>query len=93
MNRLTPLSCCLRVLPWALVLAGAVLLFLSLAWRDLSGGDNPNGPMLAIGIVLIALAFAVSCVSDRPRMKSEKAERAEQAAPESAEGQLPLVSI
>ena len=93
MDRITPLSCCLRVLPWALVIAGAVLLFVGLAWRDLAGADNPNGPMLAAGVVLIALAFAAACAKDRPRMRSEAVEEAEQAAPESAEGQLPLVSI
>ena len=75
------------------MLVGAVLLFLGLAWRDIAGADDPNGPMLAIGIVLIALAFAVSCVRNRPRMRSEKAEQAEQAAPENAEAQLPFVSI
>lgn len=96
MDRITPLSCCLRVLPWALVLVGAVLLFVSLAWRDLAGADNPNGPMLAAGIVLIALAFATACAKDRPRMRSEEAEQAEQAeqaVPENTEGQLPFVSI
>jgi len=81
------------VIPWALVLVGAVLLFLSLAWRDLADADNPNGPMLAVGIVLIALAFAVSCARNRPRMRPEEAEQAEQAAPENAEAQLPFVSI
>ena len=91
MDRITPLSCCLRVLPWAMVLVGAVLLFLGLAWRDLSGADNPNGPMIAAGIVLIALAFAVSCARNRPRMQPPP--KAEQAAPENTEGQLPLVSI
>ena len=91
MTRITPLSCCLRVLPWALVLVGAVLLFLGLAWRDLSGADNPNGPMLAAGIALIALAFAAACVKDRPRMQPPP--EAEQAAPDDAEGQLPFVSI
>ena len=90
MDRITPLSCCLRMLPWALVLVGAVLLFLGLAWRDIAGADDPNGPMLAIGIVLIALAFATSCMKDRPKKQPI---RAEQAAPESAEAQLPFVSI
>jgi hypothetical protein len=74
-----------------MVLVGAVLLFLGLAWRDLSGADNPNGLMIAIGIVLIALAFAVSCARNRPRMQPPP--KAEQAAPENTEGQLPLVSI
>lgn len=91
MTRITPLSCCLTMLPWALVLVGAVLLFLGLAWRDLSGADNPNGPMLAVGIVLIALAFAVSCARNRPRMQPPP--EAEQAAPDDAEGHLPFVSI
>ena len=68
-------------------------MFFALAWRDVAGADNPNGPMLAAGIVLLALAFAVSCVRNRPRMRSEKAEQAEQAAPENAEAQLPFVSI
>ena len=93
MNRITPLSCCLRTLPWALVLVGAVLLFLGLAWRDVAGADNPNGPMIAAGVVLLALAFAVSCVRNRPRMRSEEVKQAEQAAPESVEAQLPFVSI
>jgi hypothetical protein len=93
MTRNKALPCCLSALPWVLVLVGGVLLFLGLAWRDLSGSDNPNGPLIASGVVLIALAFATSCVKDRPRMRVAKAEQAEQAAPENAEAQLPFVSI
>ena len=84
------LSCCLNILPWFLVLVGVALVFVALTWRDIAGADDPNGPMLAIGIVLIALAFAISCMKDRPKKQPI---RAEQAAPESAEAQLPFVSI
>lgn len=90
MTRVTPLSCCLSILPWVLVILGTVLVFVSLTWRDIAGADDPNGPMLAIGIVLIALAFATSCMKDRPKKQPI---RAEQSAPESAEAQLPFVSI
>lgn len=61
------LSITLRILPWVLVLLGATLFFIGLTWRSLTDSDTANGPLVGIGIVLVALGLAISCATDIPK--------------------------
>ena len=60
-----------RVLPWVFVALGVTLLVLGLMWRHITDAHEANGPLIAAGIFLGALAFAISCVTDMPTKKDD----------------------
>jgi len=67
------LSVLCAVLPWLLVVAGTVLFFLGLYYADYTEADTANGIMLVVGVLLLLLAFAVSCIRNQtPRDKPSK---------------------
>ena len=55
-----------RVFPWALVALGVVLLVLGLMWRHITNHHENNGVLIIAGIILVAAAFATSCVREMP---------------------------
>ena len=58
------LSVFLALLPWVLVVVGTALFFVGFYYGELTEADTANGAMLAVGAVLILVAFAVSCVNN-----------------------------
>jgi hypothetical protein len=60
-----------RTLPWICVALGVTLLVLGLMWRHITDAHEANGPLIAAGIFLGALAFAISCVTDMPTKKDD----------------------
>ena len=95
----TTLSCVLHVLPWVLVIVGALLFVIGLSWRNLSSSDTANAALVITGILLTMLAGVISCATDRaPEREYEPQERQEEqpvepAPPEKKEAQIPFVSI
>jgi hypothetical protein len=97
----TTLSCVLHVLPWVLVIVGALLFVIGLSWRNLSStSDTANAPLVITGILLTMLAGAMSCANDRaperdyePQEPPEPQEAAPEPAPEQKEAPLPFVPI
>jgi len=67
---LSPDKRCFAVLvaatPWLLLVAGAVLLFLGIYYREFTNADTPNGALIAVGCAMILLAFSFSCVAHTP---------------------------
>jgi len=64
---MTALSATLHALPWLCVLLGATLFFVGLSWRSFTDYDTANGLFVGVGIFLVALGLAVSCVTDMPK--------------------------
>ena len=93
MTKTPPLTCALRVLPWVFVPVGALLLVVGLSWRNLSDSDTANPALLVAGILLVVLAGALSCASDRTPMRESEDDEPAQAVSVKAEGQMPFVSI
>jgi len=94
----TTLSCVLHVLPWLLVVVGALLLVIGLSWRNLSDSDTANGGLVVTGILLTMLAGVISCAKDRaPEREYEPQERQEEpvepAPPEKKEASIPFVPV
>jgi hypothetical protein len=56
----------LRVLPWVFVGLGVLLLVLGLMWRHITDDHEANAALVITGIVLVAVAFATSCVREMP---------------------------
>ena len=75
-----------RVLPWVCVALGVTLLVLGLMWRHITDAHEANGPLIAAGIFLAALAFAISCVTGMPTKKDETQDDT----PEKEEGDEPI---
>ena len=67
----------LRVLPWALVILGVLLLVLGLMWRHITDDHENNGVLIIAGIVLIAGAFASSCIREMPPTDDDDAPKQE----------------
>ena len=94
----TTLSCVLHVLPWLLVVVGALLFVIGLSWRNLSSSDTANAALVVTGILLTMLAGAISCATDRaPEREYEPQERQEEpvepAPVEKKEAPLPFVPV
>lgn len=97
----TTLSCVLRVLPWVLVIVGALLFVIGLSWRNLSStSDTANAALVITGILFTMLAGAMSCANDRaperdyePHEPPEPPPEAPEPAPEQKEASLPFVPI
>ena len=60
-----------RALPWVCVALGVVLLVLGLLWRHITNDHEANAVLVITGIVLIALAFATSCVRDMSPVRGD----------------------
>ena len=60
-----------RALPWVCVALGVVLLVLGLLWRHITNDHEANAVLVITGIVLIALAFATSCVRDMSPVRED----------------------
>jgi|SaaInlV_125m_DNA_1040241.scaffolds.fasta_scaffold20915_2 uncharacterized membrane protein YiaA len=58
------LSVFLAAFPWVLVVLGTALFFVGVYYAELTEADTANGAMIAVGVVLILAAFAVSCVTN-----------------------------
>lgn len=97
----TLLSITLRVLPWALVFLGAASLVVGLTWRSLTDSDTANGALVGIGVLSIALGFAISCARPMPQKRTEEAAEEREAQPVKNMGsgaefnmvRLPLVAV
>jgi hypothetical protein len=96
----TTLSCVLHVLPWLLVVFGALLFVIGLSWRNLSSSDTANAALVITGILLTMLAGVISCATDRaPERDYDPQERQEEqpveaaAPPEKKEAQIPFVPV
>ena len=84
------LSVVFAVLPWLLVVAGTTLFFLGLYYADYTEADTANGVMLIVGVVLLLVAFAISCIRNQtPRNEPKQAEPT----PERDDQLLPRVNI
>ena len=66
MPKETTCGTALRVFPWVLVAIGVALLVLGLMWRHITDHHENNAVLIIAGIVLIAAAFATSCIRDIP---------------------------
>ena len=74
----------IRTLPWVFVALGVVFLVLGLMWRHITDDHEANAVLIIAGIVLIALAFATSCVRDMPPVQETKPE---------PEGDKPVINM
>ena len=67
------LSVFLAAFPWVLVVLGTVIFFLGVYYAEFTEADTANGAMMAVGAVLILMAFAVSCVNNiTPRRETRE---------------------
>ena len=95
------LSITLHILPWALVILGAVALVVGLSWRSLTDSDTANGVLVGLGVLFVALGFAVSCARPMPQKRAEAAGKEQEAQPVKNMGsgaefnqvRLPLVAM
>ena len=53
--------------PWLLLVLGVPLLFLGIYYSSFTNADAPNGALIAVGCVMVLLAFSLSCVTHMPR--------------------------
>jgi len=77
-----------RVLPWVFVALGVTLLVLGLMWRHITDDHEANAALIITGIVLIAVAFATSCVRDMPPTQDNT-----NTPPEQEEGDKPVTNM
>ena len=97
----TLLSTTLHVLTWVLVFLGAALLVIGLTWRSLTDSDAANGALVGIGVLFVALGFAISCARPMPPKRAEEAAEEKGAQPVKNMGsgaefnqvRLPLVAM
>ena len=100
-QKTTPLSVTLRVLPWVLVILGAVALVVGLTWRSLTDSDTANGALVGAGVLFVALGFAISCARPMPKERTEETPKEQEAQPVKNMGsgaefnqvRLPLVAM
>lgn len=73
------LSVFLAAFPWVLVVLGTTLFFVGVYYAEFTKADSANGAMIAVGVVLILTALAVSCVNNiTPRRDTREIEIAPQ---------------
>ncbi len=97
----TLLSIALHVLPWLLVILGAVSLVVGLTWRSLTDSDTANGVLVGVGVLLVALGFAISCARPMDEKRVDDATKEQEAQPVKNMGsgaefnqvRLPLVAV
>jgi len=100
-QKTTLLSITCNVLPWVLVILGAVALVIGLTWRSLTDSDTANGVLVGVGVLLVALGFAISCARPMPEERAEEAAKEQEAQPVKNMGsgaefnqvRLPLVAM
>ena len=66
------LSVFLAAFPWVLVVVGTVLFFVGVYYAELTEADTANGAMIAVGVVLILMALAVSCINNITRRRDTR---------------------
>lgn len=80
---------------------GAASLVVGLTWRSLTDSDTANGALVGIGVLFIALGFAISCARPMPQKRTEEAAEEREAQPVKNMGsgaefnmvRLPLVAV
>lgn len=100
-QKTTLLSITLHVLPWALVILGAVALVVGLSWRSLTDSDTANGALVGFGVLFVALGFAISCARPMSEKRTDEASKEQEAQPVKNMGsgaefnqvRLPLVAM
>lgn len=84
-----------------MVFFGAAFLVIGLTWRSLTDSDTANGALVGIGVLFIALGFAISCARPMPQKRTEEAAEEQEAQPVKNMGsgaefnrvRLPLVAM
>jgi MFS superfamily sulfate permease-like transporter len=71
----------LRVLPWAFVILGVLLLVIGLMWRHITDDHEANAALIIPGVVLVAVAFATSCVREMPTEDDDDAPKQDDGQP------------
>jgi len=56
------LTVLLALLPWVLVVAGTALFFVGFYYSEIAEADTASGALMAVGVVMLLLAFVVACV-------------------------------
>lgn len=65
------LTVLLALLPWVLVVAGTALFFVGFYYSEITEADTASGVLMAVGVVMLLLAFVVGCVRNiTPRSRS-----------------------
>ena len=106
-TKTTTLSYVFYVLPWVLVVVGALLFVIGLSWRNLSSSDTVNPFFVIGGVLFVMLAGVLSCCADRTPLRDDDRDGSPSPQPapapapppmdsaisEKREAQIPFVSI